>query len=121
LNFAWAEYRRYGLDKISAHQDANLLERIMGLGARLLKDLLLASSGKVAKDYALQSSEKYEAAYQVTGGFYSGINAAAMGLMGGMPGSRLKTPFFCNWLTVRETGSRVELILIASSTKTGGV
>ncbi|MEP3889160.1 MAG: TRAFs-binding domain-containing protein [Hellea sp.] len=84
LDFAWAEYRRYGLDKIATHQDAKLLEDIMGLGARLLKDLFLTSSGKAARDYALQSSEKYEAAFKLTGGFYSGINAATMGLMGGM-------------------------------------
>ena len=74
LDFAWAEYRRYGLDKFTTHQDPKFLEDIMGLGARLLKDLFLASSGKAAKNYAVQSSEKYEAAYQITGGFYSGIN-----------------------------------------------
>ena len=85
LEFAWAEYGRYGLNKITAHQDPMLLEDIMGLGARLLKDLFLASSGKTAKDYALQSSEKYEAAYKATGGYYSGINAATMGLLGGIP------------------------------------
>lgn len=84
LDFAWAEYRRYGLDKVTAHQDAKLLEDIMGLGARLLKDLFLVSSGKEARDYALQSSERYETAFKITGGFYSGINAATMGLMGGM-------------------------------------
>ena len=91
LDFAWAEYRRYGLDKFTTHQDPKLLEDIMGLGARLLKDLFLASSGKAAKNYAVQSSEKYEAAYQITGGFYSGINAATMGLMGGMPGEIIKS------------------------------
>jgi hypothetical protein len=85
LDFAWAEYRRYGLDGVTAHPDATLLEDIMGLGARLLKDLFLASSGKEAKDYALQSAEKYEAAFKLTKGFYSGINAATMALMGGMP------------------------------------
>ena len=84
LDFAWAEYRRYGLDKITAHQDAKLLEDIMGLGARLLKDLFLTSSGKAARDYALQSSEAYETAFKLTGGYYSGINAATMGLMGGI-------------------------------------
>ena len=84
LDFAWAEYRRYGLDKVTAHQDAKLLEDILGLGARLLKDLFLASSGREARDYALRSSEGYEAAFKLTGGFYSGINAATMGFMGGM-------------------------------------
>lgn len=84
LDFAWAEYERYGLDKVTVHQDAKLLEDIMGLGARLLKDLFLTSSGKEARDYALQSSEKYESAYKLTTGFYSGINAATMGLMGGL-------------------------------------
>ena len=91
LDFAWAEYRRYGLDKITVHQDVKLLEDIMGLGARLLKDLYLASSGKAAKDYALQSGEAYEAAFKLTGGFYSGINAATMGLLAGMPEAIITT------------------------------
>lgn len=91
LDYAWAEYRRYGLDKVTAHQDAKLLEDIMGLGARLLKDLFLVSSGRQARDYALQSSEAYEAAFKITGGFYSGINAATMGLMGGMDEAMIKT------------------------------
>ena len=91
LDFAWSEYQRYCLGKITAHQDAKLLEDIMGLGARLLKDLFLASSGKEARDYALQSSEGYEAAFKLTGGFYSGINAATMGLMGGMDEAMIKT------------------------------
>jgi len=85
LDFAWAEYQRYGLDKFTAYQDSTLLEDIMGLGARLLKDLYLSTSGKTAKEYALKSSEKYEAAYKATGGYYSGINAATMGLIGGIP------------------------------------
>lgn len=85
LDFAWTEFQRYGLDEITALQDTKLLEDIMGLAGRLLKDLFLTTSGKTAKDYALQSAEKYEAAFQITRGFYSGINAATMGLMGNMP------------------------------------
>ena len=35
-------------------------------------------------------AKKYEGAYMATGGFYSGINAATMGLLGGMPESKEK-------------------------------
>ncbi len=79
LDFALSEYKRYGLDKIRHHED------IMALFGRLFKDLYLSNSGDAAQDYALKSSEKYEAAYKDTGGYYSGINAATMALVGGMP------------------------------------
>ncbi len=79
LDFALAEYSRYGLNNIRHHED------IMALGGRLYKDLYLSSSGANAKEYARQSAEKYEAAYKDTNGFYSGINAATMSLLGGVP------------------------------------
>lgn len=79
LGFAVSEYARYGLDEIRNHED------IMALGARLSKDLYLASSGKAALEHARDSAAKYEAAFQATKGFYSGINAATMALMADMP------------------------------------
>lgn len=87
LSFAWTEFQRYGLDKISNLPDDKVSEDVMALGGRLFKDLYLCHSGKAARDYALKSAEKYEAAFQVTGGFYSGINSATMGFLGGIPKS----------------------------------
>lgn len=79
LDFACAEYERYGLDKVRYHED------IMALGGRLLKDLALASTGKDRIDYARQSADKYEAAFKDSNGYYSGINAASMALVAGIP------------------------------------
>ena len=79
LDFALAEYTRYGLDKMRHHED------IMALGGRLYKDLYLAHSGKEARNYAQLSSQKYEAAFQDCGGYYAGINAATMAMIGGTP------------------------------------
>ena len=78
LDFALSEYFRYGLGEIRHHED------IMGLGGRLYKDLYLSHTGDGAQEYARLSAEKYEAAYKDTGGFYSGINAATMSLLGGI-------------------------------------
>ena len=79
LDFALSEYARYGLDKIRHHED------IMALGGRLFKDLYLSTQGNEAKEHARSSAEKYEEAFKDTGGYYSGINAATMSLLGGIP------------------------------------
>lgn len=79
LEFARSEYKRYGLDKVRHHED------IMALGGRLLKDMALARSGKDRQEYAHQSADKYEAAFRDTKGYYSGINAASMALVAGVP------------------------------------
>lgn len=79
LVFAVQEYERYGLDKIWHDED------IMSLGGRLYKDLYLASSTTMARDFAIESAEQYEAAFRATGGFYSGVNAATMAWLGGIP------------------------------------
>jgi len=79
LDFALSEYHRYGLGEIRHHED------IMGLGGRLYKDLYLANTGEGAREFARLSAEKYEDAYQDTHGYYSGINAATMSLLGGIP------------------------------------
>jgi len=85
LDFAVKEYHRYGLDKITSHPDTLMLEDIISLGGRLLKDLYLVNSGDTAINYALQSSEKYEEAFKRTDGYYSAINAATMALIANMP------------------------------------
>ena len=80
LDFAIAEYARYGLDKVQGHED------IMALAGRLSKDLYLKSHNGVAIEHAKDAAHKYEAAFQSTRGFYSGINAATMAYMADMPG-----------------------------------
>ena len=79
LDFALAEFARYGLDKVRCHED------IQGLGGRLEKDLFLASSGAGAQKHARRSAELYTKAYEDTGGYYSGINAATMAMLSGAP------------------------------------
>jgi len=85
LEFALKEYQRYALEKIRHHED------IMALGGRLYKDLYLQNSGKEALEYAQKSAAKYEAAFQDTQGYYSGINSAAMALISDMPWYIVKT------------------------------
>jgi len=88
LDFAWAEYGRYGLDGVSAHNfpkdgDTKLLEDIMSLKGRLLKDMALRASGDERTTYARRSVTAYGRAFAATGGYYSGINVAAMSELGG--------------------------------------
>lgn len=75
--FALSEYKRLGLDIVRHHED------IMALHGRLYKDVYLSKSGGAAREAARLSAEKYEAAFQDTNGFYSGINAATMSLLAG--------------------------------------
>lgn len=76
-SYALTEYIRLGLDNIRNHED------IMSLHGRLYKDAYLSESGSQARKAARNSAEKYEAAFQDTRGFYSGINAATMSLLAG--------------------------------------
>jgi len=80
---ALTEYGRYGLSSVRHHED------IMSLGARLSKDLYLASSGKEALEHARDAAHKYEAAYKDSHGFYSGVNAATMALVANMPSEQI--------------------------------
>ena len=79
LDFALSEYDRYDLASVRHHED------IMALGGRLSKDLYLMTTGKVAIRHAQDSAQKYEAAYQDTKGYYSGINAATMSFLADTP------------------------------------
>ena len=85
LDLALSEYERYGLSSVRNHED------IMALGARLSKDLYLATSGAASKQHGLNSAQKYEAAYNDTRGYYSGINSATMALLADMPGDIVKS------------------------------
>lgn len=79
LDFAISEYKRYGLNKVRHHED------IMALGGRLHKDLYMTSSGATALQHAKDSAAQYEAAFQDSQGYYSGVNAATMALLADMP------------------------------------
>ena len=83
LDFAMSEYDRYGLAEVRDHED------IMALNGRLSKDLYLQSSGQKALKHAKDAALKYEAAFQNTLGYYSGINSATMALMADMPAERV--------------------------------
>lgn len=83
LDFALSEYDRYGLAAVRDHED------IMALNGRLSKDLYLRSSGAKALKYAGEAARKYEAAFQSTLGYYSGINSATMALMADMSAERV--------------------------------
>lgn len=82
LDFALAEYARYGLADVDDNED------IMALWGRLLKDRYQRNRAKLgSSDRAVviagQSSEAYARAYVATQGYYSGVNAATMALLGG--------------------------------------
>ena len=79
LDLALTEYDKYRLSDLENHED------IMALGGRLSKDLYLRSQGKAALKHARDAADKYEAAFQTTQGYYSGINAATMALIADMP------------------------------------
>lgn len=79
LDFALEEYARYGLDEVDNDED------IMALAGRLTKDFYSKTGGVEAIQYAKHSAGKYDAAFQKTKGYYSGINAATMALMADMP------------------------------------
>ena len=73
-DFAQYEYERYGLAGVKDDED------IMALAGRLAKDRYLRSEKQ--NDAALSAS-LYEAAFENTGGYYSGINSATMARLSG--------------------------------------
>lgn len=77
LEKAKSEYERFGL------WDAGDNEDYLSLAGRLLKDEYHLASGNSRLALARLSAEKYQFAHERTGGFYSGINAATMTLLGG--------------------------------------
>ncbi|MCF6221094.1 MAG: TRAFs-binding domain-containing protein [Robiginitomaculum sp.] len=87
LDFAWAEYERYGLGRITEYGDKTILEDIMSLKGRLLKDMALRAKsqncGDICADFSRRSATAYERAFVATQGYYSGINVATMSLLGG--------------------------------------
>lgn len=77
LEQAEKEYLLLGLDRDHSCED------VMALGGRILKARALERSDTEREHLARQSAEKYGAAYVRFGGTFSGINTAAMYLVGG--------------------------------------
>jgi len=77
LEQAEKEYFRLALDEVHGDED------ILALGGRILKSKALETTGLERRDLALEAGEKYETAYAETGGTYTGINTAALYLVGG--------------------------------------
>ena len=67
--FAWRRYRELGL------REEELNEDWLGLKARLLKDIALASDDRFGFE---RSAQAYLSAFRHTGGYFTAINAATM-------------------------------------------
>jgi class 3 adenylate cyclase len=74
--FAWRRYQLLGLREDEIDEDW------LALQGRLLKDLALV--GGATEDFR-RSAQAYVAAFNRTGGYFTGINAATMFLLGGDP------------------------------------
>lgn len=77
LEQAEKEYLRHGLDKDTSSED------VMALGGRILKTRALEHEGDERRRLALLAAKKYAAAHARFGGTFSGINTAALYLVGG--------------------------------------
>ena len=77
LEQAEKEYFRHTLDKDTSSED------VMALGGRILKAKALEQQGAERQRLALLSAEKYGTAHKRFHGTFSGINTAAMLLVGG--------------------------------------
>jgi len=77
LEQAEKEYFRLCLNEVTGDED------ILALGGRILKSKALETSGIPRRELALEAAEKYDFAYRETGGTYTGINTAALYLVGG--------------------------------------
>ena len=69
------------------------IEEWLALGGRLYKDLALASQGDRSRDMYERSGRAYQVAFDRTGGFFPGINAASMLMLGGCRDEALGTRF----------------------------
>jgi class 3 adenylate cyclase len=75
---AAARFGRYGLSQ-SQEED------VAALGARIAKDLALASTGTDRATRAAGARDLYQAIFDRTGGYYPAINAATLSLVAGEP------------------------------------
>jgi len=77
LDEARAGYQEFGLARHTDNED------YLCLGGRLLKDASLRVSGLERAQLAKSSAAQYQIAFERTGGYYSGINAATMTFLAG--------------------------------------
>src|SRR3989442_975168 len=73
-------FAQYGLADVAT-------EDVRALEARIAKDTALAAEGDERRRLALRSAALYEAIFADTEGYYPGINAATLQLVGGDAGS----------------------------------
>lgn len=76
-SLALERFEAFGLDALSADEDA------LALRGRLLKDKAHALSGDERRAALAESAAAYGRAFELTGGFYSGINAASLAMLTG--------------------------------------
>ncbi len=77
LERAMQGYRDYGLDAVEDDED------IIAMGGRLLKTAAFEADGAERRELARRAAEKYETAFRITGGSFSGINTATLYRLGG--------------------------------------
>ncbi|MEL7453505.1 MAG: TRAFs-binding domain-containing protein, partial [Pseudomonadota bacterium] len=77
LDLALSRFDEYDLHKLVDDEDA------LALHGRLLKDKALAATGETRKRLMIDSADAYLRAFKLTGGSYSGINAASLFCMAG--------------------------------------
>lgn len=61
-------------------------EEVAALGARIAKDVALATEGGERRRLAVTAAERYGEIFASTGGYYPAINAATLWLLAGRPG-----------------------------------
>jgi len=76
LERAMQSYRDYGLDAVDDDED------IIASGGGLLKTAAFEADDAARRDLARRAAEKYETAFRITGGSFSGINTATLFRLG---------------------------------------
>jgi hypothetical protein len=71
-------FRQYQLSEVDS-------EDVKALAARLEKDAALQAHGKTRRAAAAHAASLYQAVFESTGGYYSGVNAATLYLLAGDP------------------------------------
>lgn len=77
LERAMQGYRDFGLDAVEDDED------IIAMGGRLLKTAAFEADGAERRKLTFRAAEKYETAFRITGGSFSGINTATLFRLGG--------------------------------------
>ena len=75
LEQAQAEYFKYNLNLVTENED------ILALGGKLFKDFSEYSNGQKRLRYRRSALKKYAEAFEQSGGYFSGINAATLSML----------------------------------------